>query len=90
MKKKVIIVMIIVILAILFIPSDYFAGIGNSKEGSIEYSDEYKFLEDVRAYKTKLFAAGRAYDDTVAIVLDITNLEPLYITVLNKEETPSA
>lgn len=76
--------------AILFIPSDYFAGIGNSKEGSIEYSDEHKFLEDVRAYKTKLFAAGRAYDDTVAIVLDITNLEPLYITVLNKEETPSA
>lgn len=85
--------------AILFIPSDYFAGLGSSKEGAIEYSDEYKFLEDVRAYKTKLFAAGRAYDDTVAIVLDISKLEPAYITVLNKEtinvtvnqeDTPSA
>lgn len=76
--------------AVLFIPSDYFVGLGNSKEGVIEYSDEYKFLEDVRTYKTKLFATGRAYDDTVAIVLDIKELEPLYITVLNKEETVTA
>lgn len=75
--------------AILFIPSDYFAGVGNSKEGVISYSDEYKFLEDVRAYKTKLFAAGKPYDNTVSVVLDITNLEPLYITVLNKAEVTS-
>lgn len=72
--------------AILCIPSEYFLGVGNAKEGVITYSDEYKFLEDVRAYKTKLFATGRAYDDTVAIVLDITNLDPAYITVLNKND----
>lgn len=76
--------------AVLFVPSDYFVGLGNAKEGVIEYSDEYKFLEDIRTYKTKLFATGRAYDDTVAIVLDIKELEPLYITVLNKEETVAA
>lgn len=76
--------------AVLFVPSDYFIGMGSSKDGVIEYSDEYKFLEDVRTYKTKLFATGRAYDDTVAIVLDISKLEPLYITVLNKEETVTA
>ncbi len=75
--------------ALLFVPSDYFVGLGNAKDGVIEYSDEYKFLEDVRTYKTKLFATGRAYDDTVAILLDISKLEPLYITVLNKEETPA-
>lgn len=72
--------------AILCVPSEYFLGVGNAKEGVITYSDEYKFFEDVRAYKTKLFATGRAYDNTVAIVLDITNLDPAYITVLNKKD----
>ena len=76
--------------AILFVPSDYFVGLGSAKEGVIEYSDDYKFLEDVRTYKTKMFATGRAYDNTVAIVLDITELEPLYITVLAKTEEESA
>ena len=72
--------------AILFVPGEYFAALGNAKEGAITYSDDYKFLEDVRTYKTKLFAAGKPYDNTVAIVLNIENLEPLYITVLNKTD----
>ncbi len=72
--------------AILFVPSDYFAGLGTSKEGNISYSDEFKFLEDVRTYKIKLFAAGMPYDNTVAVVLDISELQPLYITVLNKTD----
>lgn len=73
--------------AILFIPSDYFIGVGNAKEGVITYSDDYKFLEDLRAYKVKVFATGEAYDNTVAIVLDISELDPAYITVLNKSVT---
>lgn len=67
--------------AVLCLLPEYFLGIGESKEGVIEYSDDFKFLEDVRTYKTKMFAHGRATDDTVAIKLDITNIDPAYITV---------
>ncbi len=73
--------------AILFLPEEYFMGIGGAKEGVIEYSDEYKFLEDTRTYKIKLHGTGRAYDNTVAILLDISELDPAYITVLNKSNT---
>jgi HK97 family phage major capsid protein len=76
--------------AILFIPQEYFMGLGSSKSGTITYSDDFKFLEDARTWKIKLYANGRAYDNTVAIVLDISDLEPLYITVLNKSATPEA
>lgn len=67
--------------AVLCLLPEYFLEIGASKEGVIEYSDDFKFLEDVRTYKTKMFAHGRATDDTVAIKLDITNIDPAYITV---------
>ena len=76
--------------AVLCLLPEYFLGAGASKEGTIEYSDEYKFLEDIRAYKTKMFAFGKATDNTVAIKLDITNLDPAYITVLNKSDEISA
>lgn len=65
--------------AILFLPEEYFMGIGSSKEGNIEVSDEAKFLEDLRLMKIKTHAMGRAYDNTVSVVLDINNLEPLYL-----------
>lgn len=73
--------------AILCLLPEYFLGIGASKEGSLVYSDEYKFLEDVRTYLIKLYAAGQAVDNTVAVKLDISELDPAYITVLNKQET---
>lgn len=81
--------------AILCLLPEYFLGIGASKEGFIEYSDEFKFLEDVRTYKTKMFAFGRAVDNTVSVVLDLTALEPVYITVKNvgtasEDVTPKA
>lgn len=66
--------------AILCLPNEYFMAIGGAKEGIITYSDEYKFLEDMRYYKIKTYGAGKAYDDTVALFLDITDLEELYIT----------
>ena len=37
--------------AILCILPEYFFGVGASKNASIEYSDEFKFLEDKRVYK---------------------------------------
>lgn len=72
--------------AILSLLPEYFMGIGSSKEGSLVYSDEYKFLEDVRTYLAKMYAFGQAVDNTVAIRLDISKLNPAYITVLNKQE----
>ena len=76
--------------AILTILSEYFVGVGHSKEGVIEYSDEFKFLEDKRTYKTKMHAFGRAEDNTSAILLDITNLDPAYVTVKTVSDEVSA
>lgn len=75
---------------ILCLPEEYFFGLGSSKDGKIEYSDEFKFLEDVRTYKIKLHGNGRPWDNTVAIVLDISKLDPAYITVLNKQDIVTA
>lgn len=71
--------------AVLFLDDEYFLGMGGSKNGVIEYSDEYKFLEDVRVFKIKQYGAGRAFDNTSALYLDISNLDPAYITIKNLE-----
>lgn len=71
--------------AILCIPEEYFAAIASSKTGNVIYDDSVQFLEDCRVYMVKMFANGRAYDNTVSVVLDISALEPAYITVLNKQ-----
>ena len=67
--------------AILAILPEYFFGVGASKNASLEYSDEFKFLEDKRVYKSKMFGFGRAEDNTSAILLNITNLKETYLTV---------
>ena len=72
--------------AVLAVLPEYFMGIGGSKDGIIEYSDEYKFVEDQRAYKIKMYGTGRAEDNTSALYLDISKLDPAYITVKNYEE----
>ena len=72
--------------AVMFLPEEYFLGMGGTKNGVIEYSDEYKFLEDQRVFKVKQYGTGRAYDNTSALYLDISGLEPAYITVKNHEE----
>lgn len=66
--------------AIVCLPKEYLMVMGGSKEGVITYSDEYKFLEDMRYYKIKTYGAGKAADNTVSLFLDISNLEELYIT----------
>ena len=76
--------------AILFLENEYFMGMGGSKNGVIEYSDEYKFLEDQRVFKVKQYGAGRAYDNTSALYLDISGLNPAFITVRNVEESVTA
>ena len=71
--------------AVMFLKDEYFMGMGGSKNGVIEYSDEYKFLEDQRVFKIKQYGTGRAFDNTSALYLDISKLEPAYITVKNHE-----
>lgn len=76
--------------AILCLPEEYFFGLGESKDGKIEYSDEFKFLQDARTYKIKLHGNGRPYDNTVAIVLDISKLDPTYVTVKTADTVVTA
>ena len=53
---------------------EYFLGLASGKEGVIEFSDDYKFLEDKRTFKVKVYATGTPKDDNMAQVLDITGL----------------
>ncbi|MBR5879012.1 MAG: phage major capsid protein [Akkermansia sp.] len=71
--------------AILFLKDEYFMAMGGNKNGVIEYSDDYKFLEDQRVFKIKQYGFGKCYDNTGALYLDISGLEPAYITVKNHE-----
>lgn len=71
--------------AVLFLKDEYSFLVGGAKNGVIEYSDEHKFIEDQRVFKIKQYGAGRAYDDTSALYLDISDVEPAYITVKNFE-----
>lgn len=76
--------------AIIGIPKEYALLLGSNINGTISYSDEAEFLEDNRLYKIKLYAEGRAYDNTCFIVIDISTLEEFYITVLNKSDVVTA
>jgi hypothetical protein len=73
--------------AILCLLDEYFFGLGSNKQGTLSYSDDFKFLDDARTYKIKMHGNGRAYDNTCAILLDITKLEPAYmpVTVVKSE-----
>lgn len=73
--------------ALIGIAGRYFMGIGTGKSGKIEYSDEYRFLEDERVYLVKLYGHGQPKDNNAFKLLDITNLKP---TVLQVEVTNAA
>lgn len=73
--------------AIVTLPKEYFLGVGfGTIGGKIEYSDDVKFLEDKRAYKAKMYGSGRNSDNTCSLLLDISKLDPAYITVKNVQE----
>lgn len=67
--------------AIMALLPEYSLLAGGERNNVIEFSDEYKFLEDLRYFKVKQYASGRAVDNTSAILLNISGLEPLYRTV---------
>ena len=71
--------------AVLFLPDEYKLLAGGRRNGAIEYSDEYKFLEDMRYFKIKQHATGKCFDNTSSLYLNIANLEELYVTVKQVE-----
>lgn len=67
--------------AVMFLPKEYYLLMGGPREGQLEISDEYKFLEDMRYFKIRQYGTGRAFDDTCCLVLDVSGLKPAAITV---------
>lgn len=67
--------------AVIGIASKYFMGLGTQSGGRIEYSDEYRFLEQQRVYAIFLYGYGRALDENAFVYLDISGLKPYVLTV---------
>ena len=68
----------------------YAAAAGMNKEGNIEYSDHYRFLQDQRTYIIKAFANGFPKDGSAFVFLDISGLLPARYIVQTSENTPSS
>ncbi|MCD7882520.1 MAG: phage major capsid protein [Lachnospiraceae bacterium] len=70
--------------AIIGLLKEYYLYVGKAARNNvIEYTDDYKFLEDQRVFKVVQYADGRAFDNTSFQLLDISGLNPAYITVEN-------
>lgn len=67
--------------ALVGLLDEYSMLIGGEKNGVIEFSDEFKFLDDLRYFKVKQYGTGRAFDDTSFAKIDISQLQPTYVTV---------
>lgn len=76
--------------AILCLPENYKLLAGGKKNAVIDFSDDFKFLDDVRYFKIKQHMTGRAVDNTCAWLLDISELDPAYVTVLMKDTKAAA
>lgn len=77
--------------AVLGLGYKYFMGLGmSSRAGRIEYSDEFKWLEDERVYKIKLYANGMPMDNNAFQYLDISGLKPATIAVTVENDAASA
>lgn len=76
--------------AVYGIASLYYAFAGMNKNGKIEYSDDYHFLEDERLYLSKTYANGMPADNNAFLLLDISELQPaLWKVTMVEETTPS-
>lgn len=76
--------------ALIGLLPEYSMFIGGEQNGAVEFSDEFKFLDDTRYFKVKQYGTGRAFDNTSFLLLDISKLEPGYITVKNVAEAVTA
>lgn len=70
--------------AVIGVAKNYKLGICfGGKSGTLEFSDEAKFLDDVRVYKSKILANGRPIDNTSFGYYNVANLQPR--TILTEE-----
>lgn len=76
--------------AIIGIAYKYFAAAGMGKDGRIEYSDHYQFIEDNRVYLIKLYANGFPMDNNAFQRLDISELKPKIYKVQLTEAAAAA
>ena len=66
---------------------------GGAKEGVIEYSKDFQFLDDATTYKIKTYGNGKCTDNTCSLLLDISGLEEAVVytkvkgTVATKEQS---
>ena len=67
--------------AVFGIANRYFFGLGTSRGGKLEYSDEYRFLEDERVYLIKLYGNGQPKDANAFVYANISGLEPYVLNV---------
>ena len=75
--------------AIFGMANRYFAAAGTDTDGTILFSDDYKFLEDQRMYLIKAYANGLPKDNDSFLFLNISGLRPLVFTV-QQETAPTA
>lgn len=62
--------------AVLGIPKNYFAGLGVlGKNGVISFSDDARFQDDERLYKSRMQGDGRPIDEYSFLYLDISKLK---------------
>ena len=76
--------------AVMGVAKDYFMGLGSAKGGQLEYSDEYKFLEDLRTYKIKVYANGQPKQYNAFQYLDISDLEEVFPTIATTDRPKDA
>lgn len=76
--------------AVMGIAKDFFMGLGSAKGGKLEYSDDYKFLEDLRTYKIKVYANGQPKQYNAFQYLDITDLEEVFPTIATTDRQKTA
>lgn len=69
--------------AILGMGKRYFLGVGGKR--GIQFSDDYKFIEDNRYYKIVAYGNGRPKDNNSFLRLDISGLKELVYPVASAE-----
>jgi len=68
--------------AIFGLADKYLMGIGaGTNGGKIEFSDEFRWLDDERVYLSKMYGNGKALDDNAFILADITGMIAAELTV---------
>lgn len=73
--------------AIIGMLDKYAACLSTGKDGKVDYSDQYQFLEDNRVYLIKLYGTGRPKKNNDFVLLDISALEPLKLSVTLESQT---